>query len=150
VKGVAPKLLVVRGRALSVKDWAAEAGVSPFTLYGRLRNGESPEDAVGAARPAGRPSSGTEMWDGARQLRYADDLVAQTLVGVRAYTQQEVADMLGVTRQRAQQLEEDALKAFARRALSMGLTADLCGGLVALDEARDARAARWPVDEGDE
>ena len=69
-----------------------------------------------------RPDGTGEMWEGARDTPYADDPVAQVMLGEHGtFNQVEVAAFYGCTHQRIAQVEAEALANAELAARRMGL-----------------------------
>lgn len=144
-------LITHRGQTRAVRAWAAIACLHPGELVRRLREGQSlaeaceppppPEPRVSPKR--GAPASGSlkdqrrahahfELWAPddidertriVEELAFAEDELTQLFM--RAHpggaTLEEVADFLGITRERVRQLENAAALAARRRAPLAGL-----------------------------
>lgn len=62
-------LITARGKTLCVKDWAAQLGMHPMTIYSRIRRGHTGEAALRAEhypRNAGRVRNSLGQWAGKR------------------------------------------------------------------------------------
>ena len=144
-------LITHRGETRAVRAWAAIACLHPAELVRRLREGQTlaeaceppPPPEPRALVPRGRPASGSlkdqrrahahfELWAPddidertriVEELPLAEDELTQYFLATHpgGATLEEVADFLGITRERVRQLEHAAVLAAKRRAPLAGL-----------------------------
>jgi hypothetical protein len=115
----AERLLTAFGKTQSLSDWERETGLGRV-LSARINAGWSPEEAVSCRGIA----ETRELWEGANTLPFDADPIAQMVVNEFApLTLDTVGLCLGITRERARQLEERAL--LKLKALLVGEGADV-------------------------
>lgn len=134
------------GRVMSIAQWAAQPevralGISRQTLRSRMDDpARWPGDTAITTRPCrgmpptclARRSNETPLVD--RETRYVDDIAAQLFVATYpdGCGLGEIGDAFGFTRERARQIESEALHSFRARCALMGINgADLAHSLAA-------------------
>lgn len=120
----------IDGATRALKDVAAEHGLSMSTVYQRIRSGWKIEDVLREARTHAPSAPPVAEWR-TMDLPWRADLFAQNKVkehpnGMELH---EIADLMGVTKQRIEQIEKRALKKLqripgARALFEMALTRD--------------------------
>lgn len=120
-----PRLIEHDGRALSISAWSRQPhqralGLSRGTIGMRLDAGWTAEQALtiqlGCRVPAEGPAAVLP------NVPYAADVAAQLMVSTGPATLEQVADALGLTRERVRQIEAEALAKLRKRAPLVRLT----------------------------
>lgn len=135
------KLILHDGEYRTVAELAVIAGCSEDKMLTRLRC-MSFEAAMDYKSSRGRKPDRVrvEPWLGFSTLRYEHDRVAQRVCGHGPYTLEEVGQMLGITRERVRQIEQQAIRKLARVMQSNGVDGEeLRSWLMELAGQRDAR-----------
>ena len=133
-------------RNLTAAQWAREPearalGLPRRTVSYRLAQGWGAERAVttpsGATYEAARERAGAIV-DGT--TRYADDIAAQLCVAAfpGGMELEEIGEAMGMSRQRVQQIEAQALESLRRRLRLAGVRAEDLGEAIALRARREA------------
>lgn len=105
----------IGGEIRLIRDVAAEHGLTATTIYRRLRNGWDMADLFQPAEGQSDPSTPVAEWR-SMDLPWEADLFAQNKVkenpsGMELH---QVADLMGVTKQRVEQIEKRALRKLKR------------------------------------
>lgn len=133
------KLYSAHGETHDMDTWAAKLGVHRTLLLRRLQNGEPPEEAF-TARDRREDLAGTELWEGARDLPWDEDRVAQRMVDCwGAMTLVEVGEVMGWTRENVRQIEARAI-----RKLASTCGVEVREMLRTLEAMRSRREETWP------
>lgn len=148
--GPAGRVIEAHGRALTIREWAAELGVHRKALDSRLSR-YAPEVAlvrdfvgvgpgVGGRQPHCRVR---EAYAGANDTPWENDAVAQASVEMRgAHTLDEIAEELGCSRELVRLLEQRALRKLAK--VLRRDKSEVVAMLRQLDETRAKRETVWP------
>lgn len=120
-----PRLIEHDGRALSITAWSRQPhqralGLSRGTIGMRLDAGWTAEQALtiqlGCRVPAEGPAAVLP------NVPYDADVAAQLMVSTGPATLEQIADALGLTRERVRQIEAEALAKLRKRAPLVRLT----------------------------
>lgn len=131
--GMKPKLIRAHGREQTYRQWAAELGVTEMAIRRRIADGMSADAAMVAGRVGDLDKP--EAWPGARDLPWDEDDRTWLLVEARgAMTLREIGEVMGLSRERVNQLEFAALRKLAKR-----LGGDVAGTIELLDSMRGER-----------
>lgn len=130
------------GRTQSLAAWARETRLSRYTIASRIADGMPAEEAL--TKPA--RAFDNEMWPGANELPYESDLTARLLLREHGpFTLVELSEMLGVCKQRVEQIEKRAMLNFVQAARDAGEDPDeMVEWLIERVRAADAREQTYP------
>lgn len=106
------------GLTLTYGAWAQRTGISRHTIETRIEDGWTAEEAL---------TTQVRDWGAhAREPRYADDPEAQRIVAERGgeVSLDEVGAFFGVSRERARQIENSALRSIGQRLRLAGISED--------------------------
>ena len=110
MRGRPERVIEFDGQRKTIGEWARELGVNKQTVHFRLRSGK-PLDTQRYARKCGAIGSvKREMWPGANEKPWHEDVIAQAVVNdLGPMTLSEIGRCIGVERTRVEQIERVAI-----------------------------------------